>query len=87
MEQLNGKLPVQVDRLTARSNQQAGLPMTVSNKRSYGQTGFWLLLISLLMLPIIGHAVPAGTIIDNTATATFNGGSTNTSNTVSTTTV
>ena len=87
MEQLNGKLPVQADRLTARCHQQAGLPMAVSNKRSYGQIGFWLLLISLLMLPIIGHAVPAGTVIDNTATATFNGGNTNTSNTVSTTTV
>jgi uncharacterized repeat protein (TIGR01451 family) len=87
MEQLAVKLHIHADRLTASCNQLAGLPVAVSNRRSHRQTGFWLLLISLLMLPILGHAVPAGTVIDNTATATFNGGTTNTSNTVSTTTI
>ena len=85
-EQLSRKLQVQADRLSIKHNRQAGLPMTMSNNRSYGQTGFWLLLSILLLLPVIGHAVPAGTSIDNTATATFNGGTTNTSNIVSTTT-
>lgn len=61
--------------------------MTVTNPRRYGQAGFRLLLAALLLLPIIGHAVPAGTVIDNTATASFNGGLTVNSNTVSTTTV
>ena len=87
MEQLTHKLPVQADRLTTCCSQQVGLPMTVSHTRSYGQAGFWLLLFSLLLLPVISHAVPAGTVIDNTATATFNGGNTSTSNTVTTVTV
>lgn len=39
------------------------------------------------MLPGLALAVPAGTIIDNTATATFNGGITSRSNTVTTVTV
>ena len=61
--------------------------MAAPCRRSHEQTGFWLLLFSLLMLPVLGHAVPPGTVIDNTATATFNGGSTSTSNTVTTVTV
>jgi len=87
MEQLTAKLHMYADRLTASYDQLAGLPVAVSRKRSHRQAGYWLLLISLLMLPILGHAVPAGTVIDNTATATFNGGTTSPSNTVSTTTV
>ncbi len=87
MEQLTGKLLVHADSLNVKRDRQAGLPMAVRHKRSYGQIGFWLLLFSLLMLPVLGHAVPAGTIIDNTATATFNGGTTSTSNTVTTVTV
>ena len=78
---------MQADRTTG-FNQQAGLLMAVrNNMRSYGQAGFWLLLISLLMLPMIVQAVPAGTVINNTATATYNGANTNDSNTVTTTTV
>jgi len=73
--------------LTDTLNQQAGLLMTVRNTmRSYGKAGFWLLLLNLLMLPVLGHAVPAGTIIDNTANATYNSGITITSNTVTTVT-
>ncbi len=87
MEQLTGKLHVNADSLNVKRDRQAGLPMIVRSKRSYGQIGFWLLLFSLLMLPVLGHAVPAGTIIDNTATATFNGGTTSTSNTVTTVTI
>ena len=45
------------------------------------------MLCSLLMLPVLVHAVPAGTVINNTASATFNGGNTVTSNTVTTITV
>ncbi len=86
-EQLTRKLTVQANRLTFCFKQLAGLPMAVCNPRSYGQAGFWLLLFSLFLLPVTGHAVPAGTVIDNTATATFNGGNTSTSNTVTTVTV
>ncbi|MGB5472420.1 MAG: OmpA family protein [Gammaproteobacteria bacterium] len=57
------------------------------NSRHMGQAFFWLLLCSLLILPVLVHAVPAGTVINNTASASFNGGSTVTSNTVTTITV
>ncbi|MGD8547113.1 MAG: OmpA family protein, partial [Thiohalophilus sp.] len=87
MEQLEPKLHMHVDRLTASCDQLAGLPVAASRKRSYRQAGYWLLLFILLLLPVLGHAVPAGTVIDNTATATYNGGTTSPSNTVSTTTV
>ncbi|MEJ2142226.1 MAG: OmpA family protein [Gammaproteobacteria bacterium] len=87
MKQRTTKLSIQADRSTG-FNQQAGLLMAVRNTlRSYEQAGFWLLLISLLMLPIVVHAVPAGTVINNTATATYNGATTSNSNTVTTTTV
>jgi uncharacterized repeat protein (TIGR01451 family) len=55
--------------------------------RSYRQAGFRLWVFGLLMLPLLAHAVPVGTVIDNTATATFGGGLTSTSNTVTTVTV
>ena len=87
MKQRTIKLSIQADRSTS-FNQQAGLLMAARNTmRGYGQAGFWLLLFSLLMLPMIVQAVPAGTVINNTATATYNGGVTDTSNTVTTTTV
>ena len=69
-------------------DQQAGLLMTVCNYlRSYKKAGLWLLLTNLLMLPTISQAVPAGTVINNTATATYNSGVTKPSNTVTTVTV
>jgi len=58
-----------------------------NNLRGYRKTGFWLLLINLLMLPVLSYAVPAGTIIANTATATYNVGLSTTSNTVTDVTV
>ena len=80
MKQRTTKLSIQADRSTG-FNQQAGLLMAARNTmRGYGQAGFWLLLFSLLMLPMMVQAVPAGTVINNTATATYNGGVTDTSN-------
>ena len=89
LKQLTRKLDFEADMLTDTLNQRADLLMTVreNNKRSYVKAGFWLLLINLLMLPTISQAVPAGTVINNTATATYSGGITNDSNTVTTTTV
>lgn len=75
------------DRLIASVNRQAGLLVTAASTRGHRQAGFWCLLIYLLLLPMVVHAAPAGTIISNTATATFNGGVTSTSNTVNTVTV
>lgn len=46
-----------------------------------------LSVLALLLLPLNLSAAPAGTVIDNTAAATFSGGSTSNSNTVSITTV
>ena len=57
------------------------------NARHRKQGCFWLLFCSLLMFPVLVHAVPAGTVINNTASATFNGGNTVTSNTVTTITI
>ena len=88
MKQRATKLLMQADRKIGSCDQQAGLLMATRNTmRGYGQTGFWLLLINLLLLPMIVHAVPAGTVINNTATATYNGATSISSNTVTTTTV
>ncbi|MGB5260870.1 MAG: OmpA family protein [Gammaproteobacteria bacterium] len=45
------------------------------------------LFAALMMVPLLAQAVPVGTVIDNTATATFSGGTTSNSNTVTTVTV
>ncbi len=86
-EQRVGKLPTHADSLITSDNRQAGLPVIVHQQRNHRQIGFWCLLISLWMLPLSSHAVPAGTVINNMATASFNGGMSNTSNTISTVTV
>ncbi|NNJ94414.1 MAG: OmpA family protein, partial [Halobacteria archaeon] len=84
---MSDTLSVYAGRLYARHSRQASLPMIVRGMRNHGQTGFRLLLFSLFVLPGLAWSVPAGTIIDNTATATFSGGITSTSNTVTTLTV
>jgi len=86
-QQSAGKSLMQADGLKARLDRQAGLPVTACKKRSYRQTGLWCLLFGLCMLPITAQAVPAGTLISNTATASFNSGMSSSSNTVNTVTV
>ncbi|MDX1697002.1 MAG: OmpA family protein, partial [Thiohalobacterales bacterium] len=75
------------DRVKQWYRRSAGLPVMVRGLRRQGQAGFRLLLPVLLLLPGVAMAVPAGTIIDNTAMATFGGGITTRSNTVTTVTV
>ncbi|WP_303905336.1 OmpA family protein [Thiohalomonas denitrificans] len=78
---------MKADRAYARLHRKAGLPMAARQRRGYGQAGFRWLWLSLLLLPIPGQAVPPGTVIENTASATFSGGITRLSNMVSTVTV
>ncbi len=88
LKQLIRKFDFKADMLIDMLNQQTGLLITVCKKlRGYKKAGFWLLLVNLLMLPILSHAVPAGTNISNTATVTYNGGLVVNSNTVVDTTV
>lgn len=88
LKQLIRKFDFKADTLIDMLNQQTGLLITVCNNlRGYKKTGFWLLLINLLMFPILSYAVPAGTNISNTANVTYNGGLVVNSNTVVDTTI
>lgn len=61
--------------------------MTIQRMCGYGRACLLSLMLLALLLPGVTYAVPAGTVITNTATATFNGGVTSTSNPVTTVTV
>lgn len=75
------------NRKQQENRRAAGRSVRVRRLRRHGQAGYRLLLLGLSLLPGLAMAVPAGTVIDNTATATFGGGIITRSNTVTTVTV